>query len=145
MRASNCALHAARTGFELAFFVGELDLATAAQNELFDLIFRHVAAAGAVLASPFEDSPKIERTAPERTLDLVAIFASLTPQERTAIAGKLKQASYELGEAVIEPGAVLQSLFIVGSGVLSATRNDGGGDRELLRLGPGDHFGELGL
>ena len=135
---------AAHTAFELTFFVGDLDLATKAQNELFDLIFRHVAAAGAVLASPFEDSPKIERTGPERTLDLVEIFASLTPQERTAIAGKLKQASYELGEAVVEPGAVLQSLFIVGSGVLSVTRNDGD-DSELLRLGPGDHFGELGL
>jgi len=136
---------AAHTAFELTFFVGDLDLATAAQNELFDLIFRHVAAAGAVLGSPFEDSPKIERTPPERTLDLVAIFASLTPQERTALAGKLKRVSYELGETVLEPGVVLQSLFIVGSGVLSVKRNDGGGDSELLRLGPADHFGERGL
>jgi CRP-like cAMP-binding protein len=40
---------------------------------------------------------------------------------------------------------VLQSLFIVGNGVLSVTRRDNGGETELLRFGPGDTFGETGL
>jgi len=46
---------------------------------------------------------------------------------------------------LIEPGTVLQSLFIVGNGVLSVTRRDSGGETELLRFGPGDTFGEIGL
>ncbi len=78
-------------------------------------------------------------------LDLVAIFATLMPDERAAIAAQLKQASYETGEALVEPGTVLQSLFIVGNGVLSVTRRDSGGETELLRFGPGDTFGEIGL
>jgi len=36
-------------------------------------------------------------------------------------------------------------LFIVGNGVVSFTREDIEGDTELLRLGPGDHYGEIGM
>jgi small-conductance mechanosensitive channel len=142
---------ASHTGFELTFFVEQLGSAAAAQNELFDLIFRHATAAGARMAWSQDTSaqtqnvvPSPQKTAPERLLDLVTIFAALTPAERAAIAGKLKQAAYEKGEVLVEPGAVLQSLFIVGAGVLSVTRGHGVG-AELLRLGPADHFGEIGL
>lgn len=38
--------------FEVTFFVEQLASATQAQNELFDLIFRHLAASGIHLASP---------------------------------------------------------------------------------------------
>jgi small-conductance mechanosensitive channel len=146
-------IDAAQTAFELAFFVEQLSAATAAQNDLFDLIFRHLAAGGFHLAAPrnssnqalIEATPITERTGPENLLDLVAIFATLIPSERTAIAEKLKPASYERGEILVEPETVLHSLFIVGAGVLSATRKIGDRDTELLRLGPGDHFGEVGL
>ena len=45
-------IDASHTGYEVTFFVEQLDSVTAAQNELFDLIFRHVTAAGAQLAAP---------------------------------------------------------------------------------------------
>jgi CRP-like cAMP-binding protein len=51
----------------------------------------------------------------------------------------------EKGDTVVEPGTALQSLFIVGAGVLSVARRDSGGEMELLRFGPGDTFGEIGL
>lgn len=141
-------IDAAHTGFELTFFVEQLGSATEVQNELFDLIFRHVAAAGAHLAPyqiPDGEAPKVEKRGAENVLDLVTIFACLTASERTAIAGKMQQALYDAGETLVEPGTVLQSLFIIGTGVLSVARSDGGSDTELLRLGPGDHFGEVGL
>ncbi len=53
--------------------------------------------------------------------------------------------SYDEGETLVEPGVVLQSLFIIGSGVVSLTREGIEGEMELLRLGPGDHFGEIGM
>ena len=146
-------IDAAQTGYELTFFIEKHGFKTEAQNELFDQIFRHVTAAGAHLASPKdgpyqardEEAPKTEKTGPESVLDLVAIFASLMPNERAAIATKLKQMSYEKGDTLVEPGTVLQSLFIVGKGVLSVTKRDGGGETEVLRFGPGDTFGEIGL
>jgi small-conductance mechanosensitive channel len=146
------AINSAQTEFEITFFVEELASVTKAQNELFDLIFRHLAAAGIHLASP-ADTPdqagansQDTMTQAERLLGLVAIFASLRSAERAAIAAKLKQHSYDEGEKLLKPGTVLGSLYIVGSGVLSLTRiGETEGEIELRRLGPGDHFGEMGL
>ena len=146
-------IDAAHTEFQITFFVQQLGSTTRAQNELFDLIFRHLAAAGMHLASPLdapdgdsdEGALKAEMIPAARILDLVGTFDSLMPNERAEIAGKLKQASYEQGAILVEPAMVLQSLYLVGSGVLSVTRGEGPIDTELLRLGPGDHFGEIGL
>jgi CRP-like cAMP-binding protein len=78
-------------------------------------------------------------------LELVALFASLTRDERKALAATLTPVSYDQGATLVAPGAELHSLFLVGSGVLSVTRAGSNGESELLRLGPGDHFGEIGM
>jgi small-conductance mechanosensitive channel/CRP-like cAMP-binding protein len=142
-----------QTQYEITFFVDRLDSDTDAQNELFDLIFRHAVAAGVRLAppknAPFpsggDEALKLESPSADAVLGLAGIFGSLTPNERAAIAGKLKRASYEAGEALVQPGDVLQSLFIVGSGVLSVTWPNRVRDKDELRFGPGDYFGEIGL
>ncbi|MFZ3327752.1 MAG: cyclic nucleotide-binding domain-containing protein [Methylocella sp.] len=67
------------------------------------------------------------------------------PNERASIAAKLTQISYEKGDTLVEPGTVLQSLFIVGNGVLLVTKRNKRGETELLRFEPGDTFGETGL
>src|SRR5271166_5329247 len=146
-------INASYTEFEIAFFVEELASTVKAQNELFDFIYRHLAAAGVELATPQNGPDRTEengggqksRTGVERLLELVAIFGTFAPEERAAIAAKLKQRSYDEGETLVEPGTILQSLFIIGSGVVSLTREGIEGEMELLRLGPGDHFGEIGL
>jgi small-conductance mechanosensitive channel len=139
--------------FEITFFVETLASASQAQNELFDLIYRHLTASGIDLAtlqnSPWraaeDQNSKKARTQSETVLDWVEIFTALTVAERAAIAGKLKQHSHDRGETLLEPGTVPQSLFIVARGVLSFTRHDGEAEMEILRLGPGDHYGEIGL
>jgi small-conductance mechanosensitive channel len=135
--------------FDISFFVEELAKSTAAQNELFDWISRHLAAAGIGLASTQNqtqaDAPKPARNAVERAADLVAIFAEMTGDERGKLAAKTKRANYDNGAVLVEPGAVLHSLFIIGSGVVSIIRAVSVGEIELLRLGPGDHFGEVGM
>ncbi len=144
---------ASYTEFDITFFVEELAQSSRAQNELFDLISRHLAAAGIELAStqslpswaPPADTATPPRTAAERALGLVEIFAAATDDERRSLAAKLKSKTFEPGEAVVEPGVVLHSLFIVGPGVLSLTHVSSEGEIEVMRLGPGDHFGEIGL
>jgi len=146
-------INATYTEFEIAFFVEELASTVKAQNELFDFIYRHLAAAGIDLAVPQNGPDHTKeheggekgRAGVERLLELVAIFATFTPEERAAVAAKLKPRSYDEGETLVEPGIVLQSLFIIGSGVVSFTREGIEGEMELLRVGPGDHFGEIGL
>jgi len=144
---------AAYTEFEITFFVADLGTVTDAQNELFDMIFRHLASTGLELASPanlpyrtpVSGNVKEARTQAERSLELADIFRNLTAADRAAVAAKVKQHSFEQGEVLLEPGTVLQSLFIVASGVLSLTRDGAELKIELLRLGPGDHYGEVGL
>ena len=146
-------IDARETEFEVTFFLEQLASDVDAKNELFDLIFRHTIAAGARLAppknapyQPRDDEPlRIELPDADTVLNLSGIFATLPPNERAAIAAKLAKTSYEKGENLVRPDKVLNSLFIVGRGVLSATRSDHGEDKELLRFGPGDHFGEMGL
>jgi len=143
-------INASYTEFDIAFFVEELSSTVKAQNELLDYIYRHLAVADIELASP-QDGPaedgrsQARRIGIERLLELVAIFATFSPDERAAIAVKLNPRAYDEGETLVAPGDVLQSLFIVGNGVVSFTREDIEGDTELLRLGPGDHYGEIGM
>jgi small-conductance mechanosensitive channel len=146
-------INATYAEFEITFFVEELASSVKAQNQLFDLIFRHLAVAGIDLATAQnqagpageDQSSQKLKTGPERLLELVAIFSILTTEERKAIAAKLKQKSYDPGETLVEPGTILHSLFIVGAGVLSFTREESEGEIEVLRIGPGDHFGEIGM
>jgi small-conductance mechanosensitive channel len=146
-------IDARQTQYEVTFFLAQQDSDADAQNELFDLIFRHTVAAGARLAppkdapyQPRDDEPlRLEQLSPDAVLDLAEMFTCLTPNERAAIAAKLKPASYEKGEALVKPDYVLQSLFIVGRGVLEATRRNAEGENDQLRFGPGDYFGEMGL
>jgi small-conductance mechanosensitive channel len=146
-------IEADQTNFEVTAFVERLGSAAEAQNELFDLIYRHATAAGVRFASSKDRSPqqredegaRIERRDPKNVLDIVSIFATLRPGERAEIAAKLKPTSYEKGDVLVEPATVLQSLFIVGEGVLSVTGKDNAGETEVLRFGPGDHYGEIGM
>jgi len=136
----------AYTDVEITFFVEDLGSSVKAQNELFDFIYRHAAAADINLAAPPNDTRlHKERGGVERLLELVTIFNDFTAEERAAIAAKLVPRLYHEDETLLEAGVVSQSLFIVGRGVLSFTREVAEGEIELLRIGPGEHFGEIGL
>ena len=140
-------MNAAAVEFEVTFFVEDLNAAAAVQNELFDLIHRHLTAAGIALAAP--DGQPLPAGKPEseaeRLLGQVSMFATLTPEECAGLAAKLKRTRHEAGEILLQPGTVLQSLFLIGAGVVSAANQAGGRKAEVLRLGPGDHYGEVGM
>jgi small-conductance mechanosensitive channel/CRP-like cAMP-binding protein len=125
---------------EIRFFVEGLDQSARAQNELFDWIYRHLAVAGVDDGSA---STRKAKTAAARALDLVAIFADLTGEELDTLAAKTRRRHYEEGEALVDPGTVLRSLFVIGAGVVSQTVATSEGEVESLRLGPGDHFGGI--
>ncbi len=105
------------TEFEIGFFAEDLTHATDAQNELLDLIYRHVAAAGIDLVSvdqplslmPRTDTSLNAASCPQRALELVEIFAALTPDERRSLAAKMKQKTIDKGETLLEPGIYYRS------------------------------------
>ncbi len=151
-------LDANAVGLALSFRVVDISAAAKAQNEIFDLIYRHAKAAGLTLSPSLEgggatalapsktdDASVAQRTTPLRLLDTVLLFASLTEDEKEALAATMTRRTYRRDEILVEQGAVLGSLMIMRSGVAAVTRRDQGVDTELRRLAPGDFFGEGGL
>lgn len=140
---------------ELAFRVADRALAGKAKSEVFDLVFRHAKAAGLTLAAPVEAAGPAEpnavetpfgfHTTPRKLLDAIPLFASLTEDEKDALASTMTRRSFRKGETLAEQGEVLKSLMIVRSGVVAVSRRDAARETELGRLAPGDCIGEGGL
>jgi small-conductance mechanosensitive channel len=144
--------------FELSFRVKDFASSSAAKHEVYDLIYRHTKAAGLVLAQPKEASSvtmgpppaaaaviATPRTTALRLLDAVPLFASLTEEEKEALAATMTRKTYRKGDVLVEQGAKLGSLMVIRNGVVVVSRHEHGRDSELSRLAPGDYFGEDGL
>jgi small-conductance mechanosensitive channel/CRP-like cAMP-binding protein len=141
--------------FELSFRVRDFSAAPAARHEVYDLIYRHARAAGLVLAQPKEAvtvaaapqqaAAAAPRATALRLIDAVPLFASLTEEEKQALAPTMTRRTHRKGETVVEQDVKLSSLFVIRTGVLIVSRTEAGMEIELSRLSPGDYFGEAGL
>lgn len=135
--------------FEVTFFVEGLTAATATQNELFDLIYRHAVASGLSLAPAPNSLRPVTVAAPakpgqrlETLVGMVAIFRTLTPEEQSTVAARLKFFCHDTG-TVLAANQSTTTLFIIGEGVISAIREPE--EIELGRMGPGDYYGDIGM
>src|SRR6202140_1449307 len=145
-------LSAEMIDFELSYAVADVSAVDRAQNELFDRVYRAAAAAGAkfsprLAGSQQKTAPenKGESGTPERLLEGISLFSTLTTEEKTALASQMRRKDYKPGEVIVKKGTVLQALCIVSYGVLVASAEENGRKFEVTRLAPGDYFGELGL
>jgi small-conductance mechanosensitive channel len=141
------AINGSAIEFGVTFFVADHSTAGDTQNELLGHIYRHLAAAGIALAPApnMIPPPEEQRTRPQRIIDLTGIFASLPATEREAVAARLKPRLYKEGDELFAPGTSLRSFCIIASGVASGRRDNGEYEEEAVRLGPGDHYGEIAL
>jgi small-conductance mechanosensitive channel len=140
--------------FELSFRVKDFATASKARHEVYDLIYRHAKAAGLALASSKEavsvsvgQSNVATAVAPRATalrlIDTLPLFASLTEEEKEALATTMVRRTYRKGEVLVAQGNKLHSMFVIRTGVVTVSRKDGNdGEVELGRLSPGDYFGE---
>ncbi len=142
---------------QLSFRVRDMSQTTAARNEIYDLLYRHVKAAGLRLAGPpgtiaiptehkGEDAGGQQGPGtPWRLLNNIPLFSSLTEDEKEHLATHMQRRTYHKDAIIAEQDARLRALTIVRSGVVSVTRREGHRQIELTRLAPGDYFGENGL
>ena len=137
---------------EITFFTSEVAGSADAQNRVYEKIFRSLGAAGIGLGSRIspsaQDAPSRPPTAFEDAERLVAftpVFLRLTQAERAVIASGMTREIIEPGTTVLKVGIVSQAMYVVGSGVLSATREEAGRTLEIGRLSTTDHFGAGGL
>jgi small-conductance mechanosensitive channel/CRP-like cAMP-binding protein len=151
------AVDATAIQIELTLRVADLNDVGRVKSEMLDLLFRHAKAAGLEFAPSRESAgmlpplagtatePASHRSTPFRLLDAIALFGSLTEDEKEALALTMTRRTFRKDEVLAEQDAILTSLMIMRSGVASATRRDGKVETELRRLAPGDIFGERGL
>ncbi|CCM79423.1 cyclic nucleotide-binding domain-containing protein [Rhizobium mesoamericanum] len=124
-----------------------------ATNEIYDLIFRHCKAAGLALAVPVTSGVSQEQNAAYlqhpstawRLLNAIPLFSPLTEDEKETLAASMTRQTYRKDAIIAEQGSKLMSLMLIRSGVVAISRKEGDREIELMRLSPGDCFGEEGM
>jgi small-conductance mechanosensitive channel/CRP-like cAMP-binding protein len=137
--------------FELSYSVADVGAVDRARNEIFNRIHRAVAAAGirfaprlaGIVPAAVPDGGLLD--IPDRLISGISLFASLTGEEKAKLASELQRKDYKAGDVVAAPGTILQALHIVSDGVLVGSTEEDGRKVEVVRLAPGDYFGEIGL
>ena len=76
------------------------------------------------------------------SLQQVGLFAGLNQRQLRRLAAKFRERRFASGTAVVEQGKMSGVGFFVVADGEATVRVDG---REVAKLGPGDHFGELAL
>ncbi|WP_337269153.1 mechanosensitive ion channel family protein [Oryzifoliimicrobium ureilyticus] len=141
---------------ELSFKVSDVSKVGSARNELFNLVYRHIEAAGIQLASqPGSAQIVVERSdrehdvkarnTPMRLMNTITLFAGLTDEEKEKMASQMVRLTFRQGELIAKRDTALTSLMIIRSGVVAVEEDDGDNRIELGRLAPGDFFGERGV
>jgi small-conductance mechanosensitive channel/CRP-like cAMP-binding protein len=137
---------------EATFFTTEISRSLEAQNQVYEKINRCLGAAGIGLGARTTALPQQPQDLALRSLGegqrLVAftpVFARLPASESAAIAASMVREVFEAGSTVIERDRKSEAMYVVYSGVLSATRDVAGTSQEIGRLCATDHFGAAGL
>ncbi len=135
--------------YQATAYVDDASKKLAVTNELYDLSYRHLLAAGVdmrPIGAPYANdvlaAPHDTRISLLRRVDL---FATLSPDELARLAPCLSRHEHDPGEVLITPETVPDSLSIVDSGVLSSIAHEATGEVEIGRLGPGETVGEGGV
>jgi small-conductance mechanosensitive channel/CRP-like cAMP-binding protein len=132
--------------YEATAYVDDIAKKAPVLNGLYDLCYRHLAAAGIDLR-PLGAlmPPRLIRDSRERLLRSVDLFAALDEDTIRQLAAHLVRHEFEIGRVLITAETVPDALTIIDSGVLSVTSEELSGAAEVARLGPGEAIGEAGL
>jgi len=80
-----------------------------------------------------------------QSLATIDVFAPLDEAERTRLADMLVFAPYARGERITRQGAEAHWLYLVGKGTVSVRVEVDGIEREVVKMGEGEVFGEMSL
>jgi len=131
--------------YEISGFVPAMALKREVRNQLYDLAFRHLQAAGVGVLSATESSAPPAMSAARALLERSSIFSTLRQEEKDTFSQNMTLHTYRAGEMILPAGEVSDHLFIVESGVVSVMLTKGGHKFEAGRMGPGEVIGEAGI
>lgn len=131
--------------YEMSGFVAAMGEKREVRNQLFDLAYRHLQAAGINLLAE-ADAPMRESASRARALLVRSgLFDALRDEERDELASRMQRRPFKQGEVLLAPGDVSDRLLIIDSGVVSVTLPQDAQSIEAGRMGPGEVFGEAGV
>src|SRR3989304_8387572 len=78
-------------------------------------------------------------------LGRLPLFADLNPQERAALAARLRRQQVPAGTAVVRQGEGGDTFYVIQSGQAEGLQGSDGEERRQRGLGPGAYFGEIAL
>ena len=109
---------------------------------------RQVILTSRTLEAKRQGAAHAEQAARVEVLARLPLFATLTADERVALAAGLSEAPHFGGDIVSREGEVSDSMFILARGtvdILREGRDGAGGRTRLALLAAPDYFGEMGL
>ena len=99
-----------------------------------------------LLAPHVQVTARVERAIRESDdLSRLPLLAELSPQERAAIAARLRREQFPAGAVIVRQGDVGDAFYIVQSGQAEAVVSTDGQERGQRVMGPGAYFGEIAL
>ena len=131
--------------YEISGFVPAMGLKRETRNQLYDLAYRHLQAAGVGLLSATEGSTPPAVSGARALLERSTIFSTLRQEEKDTFSQNMTLHTYRAGDMILAAGEVSDHLFIVESGVVSVLLLKDGHKFEAGRMGPGEVIGEAGI
>jgi small-conductance mechanosensitive channel len=125
--------------YEVTGYVKSRDRRSAVRNQLFDLIHRQ-------LASTETRQDQVRPTNRQSAvLNSVGALRMLSEADRAELERNMRLSAFAAREVVLAQGVVPEALFIIESGVVSASVQRGDSWLEVGRMGPGELIGETGF
>jgi CRP-like cAMP-binding protein len=115
------------------------DRRSAVRNQLSDLIYRQLASSGT------REERLRPTTRQSAVINSVGALRMLSDEDRAQLEQHMHLHAFAAKDVVLAEGVVPEALFIVESGVVSASVQRGESWMEIGRMGPGELIGETGF
>jgi potassium efflux system protein len=137
--------------FEVHCYVNDYSRKIEYTQTVWRRVWRHLEFAGIALATPRREVLMVETaekdiTAPLTILRHVSVFQALPDEAKSTLSERVRRHHFTQGETIFRQGETGDSLFVVAEGAVGIWLQFGDGKAiEVIRIGAGDFFGEMGL
>jgi small-conductance mechanosensitive channel/CRP-like cAMP-binding protein len=126
--------------YEITGYVKSRDRRSAVSNQLYDLIYRQLAASETLRQDQVKPA-----TRQSAVLNTVGALRMLGDEDRAELERHMQLGSFPVGAVILAQGVVPDALLIIESGVVTAAVERPDGWFEVGRMGPGELIGETGI